>query len=338
MIDTSILLHIQLFLKARTNYELSTSLTCKEAMLTDVIKNPSYAQFYILKKSGGYRTILAPKNNLKNIQKKLSKIFNYLYIPNNIAHGFIKKAEQISYNTLSNARAHIGKNFIWNIDITNFFSSIPTIMVADALMKSPFNFTETKAKYISLLICYKKQLPTGSPCSPIVSNIVCQNLDTTIQNWVETLNKLDANLNLVFTRYADDITFSSSLQLNGIEKQNVYDLLASFGFEVNAKKNREQNKLQAQWVTGIKVNEKPNLDRKYIRLIRSILHQIHVNGLEQAAAKYFQLTGNISSLDIEKFINSIKGKIEYIGFVKGKEDANYIKFTKEMAEFINVIY
>ena len=105
--------------------------------------------------------------------------------------------------------------------------------------------------------------------------------------------------------------------------------MASFGFEVNAKKNREQNKLQAQWVTGIKVNEKPNLDRKYIRLIRSILHQIHVNGLEQAAAKYFKLTGNISSSDIEKFINSIKGKIEYIGFVKGKEDANYIKFKKE---------
>jgi hypothetical protein len=61
-------------------------------------------------------------------------------------------------------------------------------------------------------------------------------------------------------------------------------------------------------------------------------------GLEQSTAKYFQLTGNVFTTDMEKFINSIKGKIEYIGFVKGREDANYLKYTKEVEVHTKIIY
>lgn len=328
----------QLFLKAKTINELSMSLISSKKNVEEAVKNPEYFQFIIPKKAGGFRTIQAPDKTLKKIQKRLSFVLNDLYIPNENAHGFVKKTYQISYHTLSNAKAHIGKNYVWNIDITDFFSSISTATVAANLMQSPFNFVEVKAKYIALLIGFKKQLPTGSPCSPIVSNLVCKNLDDKMQNLVNDLNKTDENLNLVFTRYADDITFSSNLQLNSCQKQTVFNLLAEFGFTVNAKKNREQHKLQSQWVTGIKVNEKPNLDRRYIRNIRAILHQIRMYGLEQSTVKYFQLTGNVSTKDMEKFINSLKGKIEYIGFVKGREDANYLKFTKEMNEHVNVIY
>jgi RNA-directed DNA polymerase len=328
----------ELFLKAKTYNELSTSLFCKEYKLKEAIINPVYTQFTIPKKSGGFRTIQAPDKTLKQIQKKLIFVLNDLYIPNENPHGFVKKTNQISYNTLSNAKAHIGKNYVWNIDIKDFFSSISTATVADNFMQPPFSFIQVKAKYIALLIGFKKQLPTGSPCSPIVSNLVCENLDKKMQNWVNDLNKTVENLNLVFIRYADDITFSSNLQLNSCQKQTVFNLLAEFGFTVNAKKNREQHKLQSQWVTGIKVNEKPNLDRRYIRNLRAILHHIRMYGLEQSTAKYFQLTGNVFTTDMEKFINSIKGKIEYIGFVKGREDANYLKYTKEVEVHTKIIY
>jgi RNA-directed DNA polymerase len=338
MIEKKLHWRTQLFLNARTNKQLSTSLICKYTLLAEVIENPVYTKFTIPKKSGGFRIIQAPDKNLKRIQKKLSFVLNDLYIPNGNSHGFVKKSKKTSYHTLSNAKAHVGKNFVWNIDITDFFSSIPTAAVAANLMEPPFKFVAEKAKYIALLICYKKQLPTGSPCSPIVSNIVCNSLDKKMQSWVNELNKTDENLQLVFTRYADDITFSSSDQLSNIQKQEVYGILAEYGFAVNAKKNREQHKMQAQWVTGIKVNEKPNLDRKYIRNIRAVMHQMKKNGLEESTAKYFETTQEVSILDMEKFVNVIKGRIAYLGFVKGKEDANYMKFKNEIGEYVNICY
>ena len=82
MIEKKLHWRTQLFLNARTNKQLSTSLICKDTLLAEVIENPVYTKFTIPKKSGGFRIIQVPDKNLKRIQKKLSFVLNYLYIPN----------------------------------------------------------------------------------------------------------------------------------------------------------------------------------------------------------------------------------------------------------------
>ena len=109
-------------------------------------------------------------------------------------------------------------------------------------------------------------------------------------------------------------------------------MLNQHGFEVNEKKDRTQSHKQAQWVTGVKVNEKPNLDRKYIRNIRAALHQARQKGLAQATQNYFNLPDPPSPETTEQFLSVLRGKISHLGFVKGKDDQAYLKYWKEWRE------
>jgi RNA-directed DNA polymerase len=325
------------FLRAMNTHELASSLSCHNNRIDILIAHPEYRPFTIPKKSGGYREIKAPSDELKYTQKRLSWIFNKLYVAPEGVHGFVAKTELDTYSILSNARMHIGKKYVWNLDIESFFSSIPTQLVVNKLMEGPFCFEESKAKYISLLIVYQRQLPMGSPCSPVVSNMVCEKMDAQLNDFVKVQNELNPEANLAYTRYADDITFSSNVAFTTLQKAAVYFCLNQMGFTVNQKKERIQTHLQAQWVTGIKTNEKPNLNRKYIRNIRAALHQAREKGLAQAAQDYFKLEGSASPETIDRFLSVLRGKISHVGFVKGKEDAVYLKYWKEWGDLKNAV-
>jgi len=322
----------QSFIDAKNLKGISDSVNCPVDLLNEQVSKPIYNSFTIPKKTGGVREIQAPGINLKYIQRRLSVIFNQLYQAPDGVHGFVAKTENECYSILSNAQKHVNKKWVWNLDIKNFFWSISTQKVANRFMLAPFNFEESKAKYISLMIGYERKLPMGSPCSPVVSNLVCEELDQQINDWVLYQNELLPGANLVYTRYADDITFSANLLIEDEQKEIIYYMLNQHGFEVNEKKDRTQSHKQAQWVTGVKVNEKPNLDRKYIRNIRAALHQAREKGLAQAAQNYFNLPDPPSPETIDQFLSVLRGKISHLGFVKGKDDQAFLKYWKEWRE------
>lgn len=321
-----------LFLKANSLQEIAACLSCRVSFLRQQVESPSYSQFEVTKKSGGFREINAPNAELKYLQKNLSWIFNKIYATPDGVHGFVKGTFLESRHIVSNANLHVGKKWVWNLDIESFFSSITTQMVINRLMDAPFNFDENKAKYISLLIIYKRQLPMGSPCSPVVSNLVCENMDAQINQWVANQNKFQPEINLVYSRYADDITFSTDLAILDNQKEAVYAILNQFGFVVNTKKERIQSNKQSQWVTGIKINEKPNVDRSYIRNIRAALHQIRTKGLQKAATNFFNLKELANTTEIDRFLRILQGRISHVGFVKGKDDSAYLKYWRELGE------
>jgi RNA-directed DNA polymerase len=325
------------FLKVNTIPELASCLICHVSTLQEQVANPKYIQFKGPKKSGGFREINAPNEELKYLQKNLSWVFNKLYESPVGVHGFVKGTIIESRHIVSNAKLHVGKKWLWNLDIERFFSSIPTQMVVNRLMEAPFNFNESKAKYISLLIVYQRQLPMGSPCSPVVSNLVCENLDAKINQWVAIQNELHPSCNLVYSRYADDITFSTNLAISNVQKEWVYDILNQYGFVVNKKKERIQSNKQSQWVTGVKVNEKPNVDRIYIRNIRASLHQIRTKGLQEAATRYFNLNELANTSEIDRFLRILQGRISHVGFVKSKDDSAYLKYWRELNEVMEVM-
>jgi RNA-directed DNA polymerase len=114
------------------------------------------------------------------------------------AHGFIPDR-----SIVSNARQHLDKRFVFNVDIAGFFDAIHFGRVRNMLMAGPFSVPKTPATVLAHICCFPGRLPQGAPASPIITNLICRRLDKDLQ----TLAKEDR---ATYTRYVDDLTFSFS--------------------------------------------------------------------------------------------------------------------------------
>ena len=198
-----------------------------------------------------------------------------------------------------------------------------------------FNSTYIDDKVAATLtnLCCHPQgfLPQGAPTSPIISNILCKTLD-------KELDRLAKNsFGAVYSRYADDITFSSNrtFRENIVIDNNgnitlgtsLVDAILRNGFKVNSDKVRLQKSHQHQEVTGIIVNNKLNVDRRYIRRVRAMLHSIETN-LEDLSVPVKKFTeSGYKGNNIEDLLIVIKGMIDYVSMVRGKHDAIFGKLA-----------
>lgn len=289
-----------------------------------VIENASYSEFNIPKKTGGVRRIESPNEYLSLIQKQLNECLQAVYYKIKPTHvyGFIQsvKGEETTCTIISNAQNHIGKDYVLNIDLKDYFHSITATQVRDFFQSSRFNFSEDLATCIALICCWKGRLPMGASTSPVLANLLSLKLD-------EQLIALASYYNLTYTRYADDLTFSANDKISDEVIHKIKALIVGCEFKINKKKVRMQSKFSQQTVTGIKVNKKLNVDRRYIRNIRAILHDIKLNGIEKATMKHFK-TLLVDEKLINTFVLKIKGKIDFVGQVRGKEDLIYTKFRQ----------
>jgi RNA-directed DNA polymerase len=302
------------------------------AIMEYCLLHPSYRQSVIRKKSGGLRTIHIPNPQLRILQNKLLPVLNNLYrqkVPDCV-HGFVETgAHCVPRNIISNAGAHIGKKHLLNIDLKDFFHSISARMIKDALIAFPYKkISEEVSSIIALLVTKDWFLPMGSPTSPVISNIVFYKLDFKLMSFAKTNN-------LCYSRYADDLTFSGDYFITTALKDEICQILLAEGFKVNPKKIRFQSEHMAQVVTGIKVNEKLNVDRKYIRNLRAILHSWETTGINDTSERYlgskFVVDPNLS------FIRSVEAKIRFVEHVRHVQDPVSIglrsKFVKLYTSF-----
>jgi RNA-directed DNA polymerase len=285
--------------------------------------HPKYRTFSVPKKSGGKRTIHAPSDELKYIQKitneKLNSIYSVQCHPS--VFGFVKKyPNQPARDILTNATMHVGKKYVWNIDLEDFFHSITTPRIYKKLTE--YGMSTDSAKALALVCSFDKKLPMGAPTSPVLSNMVCANMDWQMKWFCE-------DRMITYSRYADDLTFSCNHKLSEEIRTSILQIIKDYGFSINTKKERMQSCYGAQWVTGIKVNEKPNVCRTYIRNLRAILHDVKKNGMIQAAQRYHEKHPRQAFNIVEYFRQSVTGKIIYVGYVKGKSDPVYKKLMHE---------
>ncbi|MFN6039744.1 MAG: reverse transcriptase family protein, partial [Bacteroidota bacterium] len=213
--------------------------------------NPEYRHFEIPKRSGGIRKVTVPSENLMKVQRKINIMLQAIYstkFPEPV-HGFVSvsKDDKILATTgrgiVTNAAPHVGKDFVLNLDLKDFFSSISATTVRKIFTGFPFYFDWELATCIALVCTYEKKLPTGSPTSPVLSNFACREMD-------KLLLQLSTENKIIFTRYADDITFSSNVAFNDELIKNILIQIKKSGFTVNEKKFRIQNKFNKQVVTG----------------------------------------------------------------------------------------
>lgn len=301
-----------------------------------------YSIFYILKKSGGIREILRPNPGLKKLQQKLNTILQAVYRPKYSAHGFVTEK-----SIVSNAQAHIlhYPRTILNLDLLDFFPSINFGRIRGLFISRPYNLPPSVATVLAQICCHDNKLPQGAPTSPVLSNMICAKMD-------DELNALAYEFRCVYTRYADDITFSTTdnrgfpkemVEINssneitiGFEVQKIIE---TNGFFINEEKSRVQNPKDRQEVTGIIINSnKPNVPRRFVRQIRAMLYAWKQFGLLNAEQEFLAKYDTKRRNPWERspsFENVVRGKIEFVGMVRGHDDTLYIKLLEQFKELAN---
>lgn len=291
----------------------SLSLDTLVQVYTDV--NHEYKRYEIPKKSGGKRIIHAPSKPLKNIQKVIALVMQRIYEPSPVAYGFIK-----GRSILSNAEVHVGKKFILNIDLKDFFPSVSEILLIKTLTHH-YGFSGESAKLITRLCVRFGKLPQGSPASPVLTNMITLKLDQRLERFAHVRG-------LRYTRYVDDITFSGdSYMFTSKFEAKLSNIIRDEGFRMNLKKTRILGTSDRQEVTGIVINEKINVNRKFVRKVRAMIHNLEISGIHEDQIKGGQQVLNLSTL-------RTIGSLNFIGQVRGKDDALYQKMVQKLNSII----
>lgn len=292
-----------------------------------------YKEFEIKKKSGGVRQIMAPCKTLKYIQKCINFLLQTVFVPSPQAMGFVPQR-----SIATNAKKHIGQLYVYNMDLKDFFPSIEAGRIYRRMQAQPFNLPDTVASILTDLCCHpmlvermengtlvkvlKNVLPQGAPTSPVLTNIICDRLDL-------HLNKLANSIGVRYTRYADDITFSSMHNIYQDDSEflvKVRAIINEQGFQINENKTRLQKRGMRQEVTGLVVsNEKINVSKKYVKQLRKLLYcwDRYGEGVVSKILKNTYHDGNAAK--VPQIENLIGGKLLFLKMVKGESDSTYQK-------------
>lgn len=301
---------------------------------TDVATNIPYTHFTISKRNGSARHIWAPIPRLKFVQRWiLDKVLNNL-TTHGAAHGFVR-----GKSIVTNAAIHSNSALLIKLDIKEFFPSVSWRRVKGVFRHAGYH--EHIATLLALLCTEAprqivqqngetyyvalgdRALPQGAPTSPVLSNIVCLNLDRRITGLADKLG-------LRYSRYADDLTFSlpmvsdndnDELQANESEQKivkvdtelaetadplytahnqmigqllgSVNKILQEEGFAVNNDKTRVIRTGNQQSVTGMIVNGEgaPRVPRQIKRQLRAAIHNLESGGSLRADETLDTLAG-----------------------------------------------
>lgn len=301
-----------------------------------------YKQFKIKKKSGDFRLITAPRNqSFMLILRYVNEIFKAVYTPSDYAMGFTE-----GRSVVTNANMHKGHNYILNIDLKDFFPSIHQARVWKRLQLKPLFFKQPIANILAGLCSMKEKaedgsiryvLPQGAPTSPVITNMICDNLD-------RRLAGLAKRFGVVYSRYADDITFSSMHNVyntSGEFRKELKRIVEGQGFTMNEAKTRLQKLGSRQEVTGIIVSDKLNVSQKYVRDIRNILYIWRKYGYDTAFNKFFpkykEAKGHVKKGNPD-MVNVLDGKLMYLKMVKGEDDSVCKRLRSQFDELCNSLH
>ena len=312
-----------------------------------IYPRPPYKSFTIKKRNGTLRFIDEPRQRLKVLQEKiLAYLYEHAGPAKPCVHGFTRKR-----SIVTNAKKHCSPKtqHLLNIDIEDFFPSITFYRVRGLFQKKPFEFSYEVATVLAQLCTFNGTLPQGAPTSPLLANLVCRSLD-------RDLMKLAERHRATYTRYADDITFSFSVRRSESLPANIctFDsgvltlgdeiqaLFASHSFRINPRKSRLSTRVSRLEVTGIIINEFPNVKRVFIDRIRGALRAWDAHGYDLAQGAWEKYVSNARNVIYEKRLwrrqwrsgvvpalkNVLRGKLLYLRMVCGADDALYSRLAE----------
>ncbi|PLK44359.1 retron St85 family RNA-directed DNA polymerase [Emticicia sp. TH156] len=257
-----------------------------------------YYSFSIPKKNGGYRVISMPFPSLMKVQRWIYENVLLKHQIHKVAKGFVKEL-----SIKDNASEHLGSKELLKMDIQDFFPSISKKRIISIFKRLGYN---NKVSYsLASICCLNQCLPQGAPTSPTLSNIIAYKLDNRIQG-------LANKFNIIYTRYADDLTFSGDT-FPPFFYSTIQRILLEEGFNVNKDKTRLIKEGRQKIVTGISISsDKMTIPKIKKREIRHAVYFILKRGL----FAHQQAIGNYDPIYIDRII----GYLHFWQFVEPENE------------------
>lgn len=237
------------------------------------------------------RTIAHPSKELKFLQRNIAEFLENILPVHKTAFAY-KKGVGIK----DNAKQHSDSKYLLKMDFKNFFPSITPSLFFNIAERQGVVFNKSDQLILTGLLFWKQKdvdglvLSIGAPTSPLISNFVMHSFD-------EAISKVCLNKKITYTRYADDITFSTRIKNNLFELPEVISSLLKEnvkGVKINSKKTIFTSKAHNRHVTGVTLTNEGGLSigRERKRLLSSMIHKSKFNKLTNEEAS--RLLGLIS--------------------------------------------
>lgn len=260
---------------------------------------PHYRHQLLPKRNGGLRLLEVPRPDLRQAQRRLLDGWLALVPAHEAAHGFVR-----GRNVHSFAQLHAGQACVIRFDLQDFFPSLGAARIRAfwrawgypepvACLLTRLCTTSTPAMVrerlheaspmdaMALKRLARPHLPQGAPTSPALANLCAFGLDL-------RLDGLARRFGAVYARYADDLVFSGPQRLYRDARALqawVQAIAEDEGFALNAAKKRQMRAHQQQRVTGLVINERPNLPREDYDRLRAALHRASLSGAVDPATR-----------------------------------------------------
>lgn len=273
----------------------------------------NYKKYEISKRNGGKRVIYEPNYVLKKVQRN---------ILDNVLSGFKVSKYAMAYvigkSVKDNANMHVNKKVILKLDIKDFFNNISFMDIYNKVFLEEY-FPKQVRTVLTYLCTYNEFLPQGAPTSSYISNLIMRDFDEKIGLFCESND-------ISYTRYSDDMTFSGNFNVKMVIFK-VKDELKKMGMQLNYDKIHVIHNNMSQQVTGITVNETPQVLKVKRRKIRQEVYYIKKYGL------YSHLK-RINVNDEFSYLRSLLGKINFVLMVNS-EDLEFFKYREFILKIFN---
>lgn len=290
----------------------------KQLSLLYALSNQAHRHYHMArlpKRDGGSRRLLVPDPLLKSVQRNIlhhcldgREVSSYAYAYRR-GLGLKEHAAVHAAAGAAGGRRERGRQIL-KLDIRNFFDNILFPRVYAFAFPAQL-FPPAAAGLLAHLCCYYDRLPQGAPTSPAISNLVMKPFDESMGSWC-------GQRGILYTRYCDDLIFSGEFDAKAVYWKTKH-FLEDIGFELNDAKTRLLHDGMRQTVTGIVVNEKPQVPASYRRKLRQEIYYCMEHGV---FAHLERLWGRAPLPEEEEaYMQAVQGRISYVLQINPQDEA-----------------
>ncbi len=307
----------------RSVFDLAHVLKVPEHTLVLMGSKPRYRVYQIPKPKGGMRLVEDPEKALKKVQSHLNDFLQaaYYLIRPECAYGFTIACpgDQLR-NIKTNAERHLNCKYLLNIDLKDFFHQVKVAHLVRLFNTHYPQFESELVSCLSNLLSYIGRLPMGAPTSPVLSNYAMLELDHALQNYCKSGG-------IVYTRYADDLSFSSTNMIQELDFMSIDSMIKDYGFEPNPNKIKWYEPKDKKEITGLVLGEHGiELQDGYLqRLYQEVLrYKIYL----EVESRY--RTG-ASLKKLKLFEQELRGKIQFATMIlpENEELFNWLQIIED---------